>query len=701
MRMSFINGEDLSFKMMRFEPCDYHSTIQRQTAFEPFVIKTAESTVAPMEGCGSIPNVWDGSRCDIVKQDDSGMILKYSVCQGALEVTVDMQYINGSNTIRQVNTVKNISENPITLTHFSSGLVCGIAMGGTLNRWDESKVKVHYCLSHWCGEAQWREASLEDVGIYKQSMHNWDMSSYRISSTGTWSTGKYYPLMMVEDLECGKIWYLEHEGASNWTMELGCLNDCGEGFLMLEANSADESTGFVHTLQPNESYTATPCVFGCANGGFEETVRELTKYKRHQTQCNWAEGYAPVIFNDYMNCLWALPNRDKLIPLIDAAAEAGAEVFCMDDGWQLESLGTWSINHEKYGADGLQGIIDYIKSKGMTAGIWLELEACERGRYLYRDDCLVHRNGAIVNPGRAHVNFENVEVRAYLMDIIDRFYQMGIRYIKNDHNRSTMLGNDDGGVCNSVGLRKTVDAFLSFIDEVRRKYPDLVIENCASGAMRSDWGTLSHFALQSVSDQEYFDMTSSVTAGSLAFLPPEKAGVWAYPYPVSYADRENNDFIFGEAFRSDRADGEETVYNMVTALCGTLYLSGRIDRADGQNAALIKEGVEKFKQIREHNVHAYPIYPCGRWRIGNKGMSCLGLRSDDSRKMTLAVWRRTDGADTIAIDLKKYLNHTSTVAMTYPQDPMGAEFSFDAENLILAVKLPKQNSARFFEIEVN
>ena len=42
---------------------------------------------------------------------------------------------------------------------------------------------------------------------------------------------------------------------------------------------------------------------------------------------------APVIFNDYMNCLFGDPTTDKLIPLIDAAAEAGCEYYCIDCGW--------------------------------------------------------------------------------------------------------------------------------------------------------------------------------------------------------------------------------------------------------------------------------------------------------------------------------------------------------------------------------
>ena len=698
--VNFIGGNDASVKMSRFEPIDYKSVNNNNRAFEPFILKTAKSTAAPMEGCGSIPTVWDGSPCEIVEQNEKGITLKYLKNDNTLEVTVRFDFINGTDVVKQSNTVKNISEKPVTLTHFSSGMVCGIGMGGGLDRWDENKIRVHYCLNHWCGEAQWREASLEELGIYRQSMHAWDISSFRTSSIGTWSTSRYYPLMMIEDKESGAIWYMEHEGGVNWTMELACLNNCGEGFLMMEANSADEENGFVHTLKSGEAYTATPCVFGCTDGGFEEAVRELTKYKRATSLVKWEKGYAPASFNDYMNCLWALPNREKLIPLIDAAAEAGAELFCMDDGWQLDSLGTWSINDEKYGEGGLAGIVKYIQSKGMTAGIWLELEACEPNRALYKESCLVHRNGEVVNPSRAHINFCSKEAREYLMGIIDRFYDMGIRFIKNDHNRSTMIGCDDGGDCCAVGLRKANDAFLSFIDEVRAKYPDLVIENCASGAMRSDNGTLRHFALQSVSDQEYYYMTSSITSGSLAFLPAEKAGVWAYPYPVSFADRENNELLFGEDFRACRADGEETVYNMVTSLMGSLYLSGRIDRADDFNKALIKEGVEKFKQVREHNANAYPIYPCGRYNIGNKGMSCLGLISDSGDKITLAVWRRECGEEILSIDMSKYLNSNSKINLTYPQNSMGAEYCFNKDALTLSVKLPKKNSARFFEIEV-
>ena len=52
----------------------------------------------------------------------------------------------------------------------------------------------------------------------------------------------------------------------------------------------------------------------------------------------------PIIFNDYMNCLWGNPTTEKEFPLIDAAAETGCEYFVIDCGWYSPDTGgtTWA-----------------------------------------------------------------------------------------------------------------------------------------------------------------------------------------------------------------------------------------------------------------------------------------------------------------------------------------------------------------------
>ncbi len=60
-----------------------------------------------------------------------------------------------------------------------------------------------------------------------------------------------------------------------------------------------------------------------------------------------------------------------------------------------------------------------------------------------------------------------------------------------------------------------------------------MIENCNSGAMRCDFGALSHFHLQSTSDQEYYDRYPSIVQGMSALMPPERAGNCAAYFEIN------------------------------------------------------------------------------------------------------------------------------------------------------------------------
>ncbi len=699
MTLKFDGEKGKNFSMVRLDPNGMNSDNHSMCAMAPYVLRTAKDDAVNMEGCGgTVPGI--GGKCTEISQTDDGLTLKY--LDGDIETTVVMEYIKGTDVIRQTNTVKNVGKTKTTITHVSSAVVSGVCMGGLLNVFDKRKVAVNYCLSHWQGEAQWRTSNLQELGIYHKTAHSWDSNNFALTSIGSWSTGKYYPLVILEDKECGKVWYMELEGAYNWTIEVGHKNaDCnGGGMLFMEANCASENiNGFAMELNQGESYTAPSCVYGCTDGSFEEGVHQLLKYKRMTTIGKWDTPYAPACFNDYMDCIWGQPTREKLRPLVDAAAKAGCELFCMDAGWYTQGNGTWSVNDEIYGEGGLRGMIKYIADAGMTPGIWLEVENAFPDTLLHKEGVMLTRHGQTVNISRASIDFTNKEAHDYIVGIFDMLYDMGIRFVKNDYNLSMMIGAENYNTCFTEGERKSIDAFYALIDEVKTKYPDLKIENCGSGAMRCDNGTLRHFELQSTSDQEFYYYNPSIVSGTLAYLAPEKAGVWSFPYPISYYENRDKIEVWNDkAYKAAMADGEETVFNMINSLCGTLYLSGRIEHMDRHNFALVKEGVKTFKKYRAHNANAYPVWPCGRAAMGDDTYTALGLVAENKKKMTLAVWRRHSVEDTLMIDLSKYTTAKSSVKMVYPSDPMGAKFEFNSASGILSVKLPKYNSARFFEI---
>ena len=602
---------------------------------------------------------------------------------GALEVSVSLDEYECGVT-RQRTTVRNNGGEPVLLSGVSSALI----------RTERGDIFVDR--NRWQAEGQWNRFTPEQCGLVPASCHPWERETFVIDSVGSWSTGVFYPLTMISD---GKhTYFMEIEGAHNWRFTHAVTRGNEESIWTLEGTAAhEENGGWTYLLAPGESYTTEPAVYGRVDGGFEEAAQVLVRYKRETSLTRFDNGTVPVVFNDYMNCLWGVPSDKKLLPLIDAAAEAGCEYFCIDAGWhknaggRLGAAGDWIVANERFGEKGLQGIFDHMKEKGLVPGVWFEFDTVNPDAGCISElgeDCLLERYGKPIP--RYFFNFRNEKVRAFLLSRIDELYNMGVRYIKNDYNQTTGIGCDNGGVSPAEGLILNHKAFSAFIDDAIEKHPGLVIENCGSGACRADHGTLKHFYLQSTSDQEYYYNYPSIITGSAPQYAPEKAGIWSYPYPVSYDER--NDDIDVPAFRERFADGEETIFNMVNGLCGALYQSGRLDLMDEKNMALVKEGVSAFKRMRADMSCAVPMLPTGTALIGQKGIISYGLLCEGGKKAYLAVWRVGDDREEAEIDLKKY-----GFTKVSPWYPSSTDCTLDGG--ILKVRLPKEYSARMVILE--
>lgn len=66
-----------------------------------------------------------------------------------------------------------------------------------------------------------------------------------------------------------------------------------------------------------------------------------------------------------------------------AAAQAGVKEYIIDDGWQ-DCYGDWGINYEKF-PHGLKPVVDYIKSLGMKAGLWVSIGTAAPDSKVYQE----------------------------------------------------------------------------------------------------------------------------------------------------------------------------------------------------------------------------------------------------------------------------------------------------------------------------
>ena len=604
------------------------------------------------------------------------------------------------NTYESITTVRNTGSGSLTLDRLSSGYVSGIGRGG--KPWHEKRFILHMCDSSWQGEGQWRSDYIENFGVYPTYNHG-TQRAFRIGSIGSWTTCRHYPMIMLEDTELGEIWYFEIATHASWYIEVnvgGYRSDLWLNVLLSACH--DRHDGWFYELGAGESYTAPLAIYGKVQGGFEEAVRALTKYKRAKIDRAFPSGHIPVCFNDYMNCLWALPTREKLVPLIDAAAAVGCEYFVIDAGWfgggqhWSAALGDYEQNDSLFGEGGFDGIIAYIREKGMLPGCWLEVESVNASAQVLQriPNARLTRHGHVVGKSTGFLDFRNPDVREHVFGIFERLYNKGIRFIKNDYNQNVGIGID--GACGQASpeeLKRNQAAFMVLIDRVHEVFPDLVIENCSSGCMRADHASERHFFMQSVSDQEYYERMPSVVQGLVACMPPERVGVWGYPYPVMIEHREV--FKPSAEFTARFADGHNTVFNMAQTMLGCIYLSGHIDCADADNLALMQEAIDLYKQNRDILAKSYPVYPTGLTRMADEGILSLGMQEPKSGTLLVAVWK-TGEQKHAEIDLGKYVGENACMEAMYPAR---AKDTVSLQGSTLHVDFPDCDSAVWCKIK--
>lgn len=176
------------------------------------------------------------------------------------------------------------------------------------------------------------------------------------------------------------------------------------------------------------------------------------------------------------------PTTDVLKPLIDAAKEAGCEYFCVDCGWYSDGhwwdgVGEWLPSKKRF-PGGIEEVIQYIRSRDMIPGLWLELEVmgtkCPMVDKVPKD-WFFQRNGqAVIDHCRYQLDFRNPQVQEYAMGVIGRLVEeYGVGYIKMDYNIDCGVGTDRDTDSAGAGLLEHNRAYLAWLDRVFETYPDL------------------------------------------------------------------------------------------------------------------------------------------------------------------------------------------------------------------------------------
>lgn len=579
-------------------------------------------------------------------------LLKIRLQDSQLEMLCHYQFYPDICTVRSWVTVTNLSQKPLGLDYIASFSFAGI---------EGDRIWIPH--NGWCREINWRRHALSDLGLQRET----GTSTNRISigNTGAWSTKEYLPMGMLEG-DCVCLWQIE--SGTGWHWEIS--DKAGLLYLHL-AGPTEQESGWHKELQPEQSFTSVAAAVTFADNT-DAAFAQLTRYRRTIAKRTPSDRGLPVIFNDYMNCLNADPTTEKELPVIDRAAQVGAEYYVMDAGWYgvgswWDTVGEWKECAERF-PNGLAEVFDYIRAKGMTPGIWLEIESMGVSCPIldqFDDSCFFMRHGRrVIDHGRHQLDFRSEKVRSFATSVVERLIDtLGVGYFKIDYNIEPGIGTEVDADSFGDGLMQHKAAYLSWLDEICQKHPKLIIENCGSGGMRMDYQMLAHHALQSVTDQENCLKMTHIAAAAATAALPEQAAIWSYPLA---------------------ADSDELIrLNMVNAMLTRVHLGGQIFALSEHQLGIVREGLEIYKRIRGDIAASVPFYPCGIPSYDQK-LFCAGYRGKNTY---LAVWRLDTEQTFLAVPANVPQAKVLYGAAQIKQVPGG-----------LTVTLPRKNSAAIIQL---
>lgn len=617
-----------------------------------------------------------------------------------LIVTLHYQFYDGISAIRSWTEVYNgggEDQGLETVSSFCLTGICKEAMyGENAPAWKLGEsipaqdVRIWVPHQSWRREMNWSKYSLEDVGLTCISdLNRFEAESsqvFRVTNTGNWSSKEYVPMGYIEDqsVDQSLFWQIEHNGS--WHYEISDF----EGQYYLALHGPDEYHNHCwKNLQPGETFVSVPVCVGAEVADFETAMGVLTEYRRRIRRPNQDNETLPVIFNDYMNCLFGDPTTEKELQMIPKAKEAGCEYYVVDAGWYADGfwwdgVGEW-LPSEKRFPGGFKEVMDAIRAVGMVPGAWLELEVmgirCPLADQVPDEWFFMRHGKRIKDKGRYQLDYRNPEVRAYADSIIKRLVEeYGVGYIKLDYNIEPGIGTSYQADSAGEGLLSHNRAYLDWLDSVFERYPELVIENCSSGGMRADYALLSRQSIHSTSDQEDYRWYATIAANAPAVLTPEQAAIWTYPL-------------------SD-GDEEETIFNTVSALLLRIHQSGHLANLDETRFKLIQEGIALYKEIRGDIKKALPFWPLGLSTYSNpwvvSGLK-LPMENGEEERRYMAVWRRDTEESVCHIPFSGWKGQDVEVSCIYPKDER-CSYSWDQETGEVIVDLPRKMTARLFSV---
>jgi alpha-galactosidase len=402
----------------------------------------------------------------------------------------------------------------------------------------------------------------------------------QLSAVGGRSSNKDLPFFLLHDEASQSGVFMGVGWSGQW--QANFHPDAASGMLRITAGM----TGVNLALPAGARISSPTILLGSYRGDSQDGGNALRRilFDHYVATLDGKKPLPPVSWNHWFTYENNI-SESMLMRQMDAAAGLGVEYFCIDAGWFEggfpAGVGNWTIDGGKF-PGGLAPIAAYAAKKDMKLGLWFEPGRADPATRLARE----HPEWMSAD----HVRLEIPEARQWIFQMMSGFIDQGqIRWIRYDYNFDPLAQWDRCDTPETRGLTQIryLQGEYELFDLLRRKYPGLLIESCASGGRRIDLETIRRAHTFWKSDETAnLRLARSQETGANRLLP---GGLLNTNLPAS-----------------SPADS----FDLHSLFAGPLGFAIDWTRLDAAARQRIRRGIAAYKSVRHLlNKDYYPLFP--------------------------------------------------------------------------------------------
>ena len=396
-----------------------------------------------------------------------------------------------------------------------SGIIAAEEVGTTIATRDAGRgfSLGHYGYERWAMEGEFSWLPLPD-------------GTYSVQTRGN----KHYPpLFIARDHSTGGMTVIHVESTINIEVSFTQAGDATMHHLnpwggrYLHARAGVGGSPPLRVVQPGETVRTPSVHLSMVHGDLDACVNSLHEHLRRSVTPPQPTGKQDLVeYNHTGYTLNAQISKDLLRQEVDMAAEIGVELFLVDAGWfgpkdkpWNYSVGDW-VENPLLGAGGLGEVFDYARAKGMKCGLWMPPEWVCRDTPIAR----AHPDWVLEN---GVLDLLKPEVEEYVYGTIcSAVARFELDCYRIDGGASNVgERTDEAGRIENISWRY-YEKLYGIYERVRRRFPDLILENCSGGGGRSDLGMMRRFHYTQLTDNWDPACQIRILNGMSLALPPQQ-----------------------------------------------------------------------------------------------------------------------------------------------------------------------------------